>query len=565
MRKPAFYAVAVLAPIRALSGCSAEDDPAGSSRVQYEVQITANAPSSLPKCTSALAGDVAYVSSPSSLWSCASGSWSQITCNVAAAGDLAYAASPPGLWACIEKQWIAVPFADGGAPGPQGPTGPQGPAGPQGPQGAAGSTGDAGLESLVHLTAEPAGANCAAGGEKVQVGIDANGNGVLDASEVQQTAYICNGQSATSDAGGGTCSAGQTSCNGTCTNTQGSDASNCGSCGHGCLGGACSAGVCQPFTLANASVTSSPAYIAVDATNLYWADDGLNSVLQVPVAQPGAAPITLVHSTSLIYFQGIAVNGNTVAFTVDDSSILTTSSLWTAKVGVANQSLTALDTFTGSTGGPIEGPALNAAGTIAYVLQNPQDSRGNLTLSTSLYACPIGTANACTALTTASTNSATGPVISGNSLFFGDYSGGVLERYTLPSGPLNSTWVTGQPQINQLATDGSRVFWTFNGDGTGSTTTVNGAIASAANGSPTPLGFGNMSTTAYSTASDGKFVYVAWVNFSASPPTGQILYAPVGGGAISTLATGSQPHSIVAVNGGIYWIDGTNIYGQRFP
>jgi hypothetical protein len=34
---------------------------------------------------------------------------------------------------------------------------------------------------------------------------------------------------------------------------------------------------------------------------------------------------------------------------------------------------------------------------------------------------------------------------------------------------------------------------------------------------------------------------------------------------VSTLATGSQPRPIIAVNGGIYWIDGANIFGQRFP
>ena len=44
----------------------------------YSVQIQANTPSALPKCTSALGGTVAYVSSPASLWACSGGNWCQI-------------------------------------------------------------------------------------------------------------------------------------------------------------------------------------------------------------------------------------------------------------------------------------------------------------------------------------------------------------------------------------------------------------------------------------------------------------------------------------------------------
>lgn len=48
-------------------------------------------------------------------------------------------------------------------------------------------------------------------------------------------------------AGGGGAAAGGTGGN-ACTNTT-SDAMNCGRCGHSCLGGQCSGGICQPFLL----------------------------------------------------------------------------------------------------------------------------------------------------------------------------------------------------------------------------------------------------------------------------------------------------------------------------
>jgi hypothetical protein len=48
-------------------------------------------------------------------------------------------------------------------------------------------------ESLVASLAEPPGANCAEGGQAIESGLDTNGNGVLDASEVTHTSYVCAG------------------------------------------------------------------------------------------------------------------------------------------------------------------------------------------------------------------------------------------------------------------------------------------------------------------------------------------------------------------------------------
>jgi hypothetical protein len=85
-----------------------------------------------------------------------------------------------------------------GATGPQGLTGPTGAAGATGPQGPIGTTGPAGSNgknSLVKTTSEFAGATCATGGVKMEYGIDANSNGTLDISEVNNTLtkYVCNG------------------------------------------------------------------------------------------------------------------------------------------------------------------------------------------------------------------------------------------------------------------------------------------------------------------------------------------------------------------------------------
>jgi alpha-tubulin suppressor-like RCC1 family protein len=59
--------------------------------------------------------------------------------------------------------------------------------GPTGPAGASA------IATLVTATPEPAGATCGSGGQRVDLGPDANTNGLLDSSEIAQTRYVCNG------------------------------------------------------------------------------------------------------------------------------------------------------------------------------------------------------------------------------------------------------------------------------------------------------------------------------------------------------------------------------------
>lgn len=59
--------------------------------------------------------------------------------------------------------------------------------------GGAGGAGAAGVSARVQVSAEPAGANCAKGGQKIESGLDANVNGTLDSNEVSATAFVCDG------------------------------------------------------------------------------------------------------------------------------------------------------------------------------------------------------------------------------------------------------------------------------------------------------------------------------------------------------------------------------------
>jgi cysteine-rich repeat protein len=169
--------------------------PSGSESapVAYSIELTVSTVGDLPKCNAALAGTTAFVESPPSLWSCNGTAWVALPCTKALGGALAYASATQTIYACVAGRWTPVALP-GGAPGP---AGPQGDAGPPGEQGPAGQNGDAGPPgapgTLLTVTPEPAGANCASGGQRIDVGADDDRDGVLDGDEIDTTQYVCNG------------------------------------------------------------------------------------------------------------------------------------------------------------------------------------------------------------------------------------------------------------------------------------------------------------------------------------------------------------------------------------
>ena len=74
--------------------------------------------------------------------------------------------------------------------------------GGNGSPGLPGEVGLAGVMSLVKVDGEPAGINCPAGGSRISAGLDTNRNTLLDASEVSQSRFACNGSSGTNGTNG---------------------------------------------------------------------------------------------------------------------------------------------------------------------------------------------------------------------------------------------------------------------------------------------------------------------------------------------------------------------------
>ncbi|MBC9929378.1 DUF7151 family protein [Chitinophaga qingshengii] len=65
--------------------------------------------------------------------------------------------------------------------------------------GTQGPEGPIGLKSLLDVQTVPPSEKCENGGLVVKSGIDKNGNNILDAGEVENTHYVCNGSNAISD------------------------------------------------------------------------------------------------------------------------------------------------------------------------------------------------------------------------------------------------------------------------------------------------------------------------------------------------------------------------------
>ena len=99
------------------------------------------------------------------------------------------------LLTCEDGTTAIVESGTDGRDGVQGSAGLAGPAGPAGPDGPAGETGPQGASTLTLLKMddESAGDNCPQGGVRVSAGVDDDADGTLDADEVDEEKFVCNG------------------------------------------------------------------------------------------------------------------------------------------------------------------------------------------------------------------------------------------------------------------------------------------------------------------------------------------------------------------------------------
>jgi hypothetical protein len=151
-------------------------------------------------------------------------------------------------------------------------------------------------------------------------GIGCCGNTCTDTTTTQNCG-TCGNACPTNETCGGTqctCSAPSAMCNGVCQDLA-TDPNNCGACGHGCLGAACSSGMCQPITIAN--VTTGYMGLAIDANNVYWTGYDSAATRSTISSCPlgGCTTPTVLYSQNADdFYSDIALDGAGTVFWISD-------------------------------------------------------------------------------------------------------------------------------------------------------------------------------------------------------------------------------------------------------
>ncbi|HIF79708.1 MAG TPA: hypothetical protein EYQ05_03910, partial [Gammaproteobacteria bacterium] len=144
-------------------------------------------------------------------------------CNSDTKGRLYYVEADAGFQTCTSMGWTFVDLT--GPAGSDGSDGADGVNGTGGQDGMDGNDGIGGITALAITTPEPSGANCSNGGVRIDVGLDDDGNGLLEASEIDYSTFVCDGASGQDGSDGEDGTTGQDGTNGT-DGTNGVDGAN---------------------------------------------------------------------------------------------------------------------------------------------------------------------------------------------------------------------------------------------------------------------------------------------------------------------------------------------------
>jgi hypothetical protein len=351
------------------------------------------------------------------------------------------------------------------------------------------------------------------------------------------------GEVCASAAGGGACAcpAGMTLCAGVCTDTT-MDGNNCGRCGHGCLGGSCSGGVCQAITFVEAGDTSFVSDLASDGNVVVWTDFGDGTVDQVSTA--GGPKVVLADGSQGVAspaFIAIAASGN--VYWDQFAANVTTEGV--ARQGAPNSGSVKSQLPAGFL---THGLVADPSGTSVWSL-----AQGNA--SVALFTCAA--AGGCTLVTSV----ASSPPQASNSFgidaahaVFGDLTNATVYIFTMGSGA--KTTFTGQSH-SFVTDDGAFAYWSPSGG-------VNNPIVRAAlTGSTIQTVAPNTAGPVGAIVGDGTNVYFESLNALYYVPLANL---PAGGRvAIPLTSIAVDGSDLKYASGALYFTAGNAIYKLATP
>jgi hypothetical protein len=318
------------------------------------------------------------------------------------------------------------------------------------------------------------------------------------------------------------CPGGQSDCNGTCTNVLGSDANNCGSCGHSCFGGICAAGVCKPGTLApSPGLGCGVVGLTTDGSTIYWTE------LCNTTGEVFSCSGTGCNNSPSMLYQGLPA-GQILA--------LGGSLYWESeKHGYPSTVQACPPSGCGSPtalGQLVTGGIAIGGSDLLWWDSN-----------TSIYTCALGScANPGGVPYITATSGTGGPqtiAANGSNVFWTDTGTGAIRGCAVSSGACGSAFnVAPSSGPSLIIADASNVYFSDNN---------NIWQCPASSGCTSPIGLAAGLQSANSLASDGTYVYWTTGNSVVRAQIGAANSAtPIGG-------TQSAPSTVGVTSSGVYW------------